>query len=362
MIYYLAPRGRCGIQHYIHGRWRGRQIPPIRQADYEDVFHRDELPAGTWIFSGIEQLTPAGVRLAETVAAALTDAGQRVLNRPGRLLSRHDLLEAMHRNGINDFRSYKPGRIPRNVRYPVFVREVEDHTGSMSDLLHNRRELALFLVWQRLRGYRKDDLLVVEYCDTSDSNGEYRKYSAQCVNGTAAARYLHVDRQWMVKSHADDYQDEWADTEREFIEANEHADQVRNIFKIANVDYGRIDYGMLDGRLQVWEINTNPTIGRGPDEGPVPDDVERIRRLEEPGRAVFFARFQAMLEAIDTNSDNQPGIALSLPKDDVDEWQRECHAIEKLQERRDLLGKVGTLPGVKQVRDFARTLLGVSYG
>ena len=32
------------------------------------------------------------------------------------------------------------------------------------------------------------------------------------------------------------------------------------MFQIAGIDYGRIDYSMLDGEPQVWEINTNPTV------------------------------------------------------------------------------------------------------
>jgi hypothetical protein len=32
------------------------------------------------------------------------------------------------------------------------------------------------------------------------------------------------------------------------------------IFDRAGITYGRIDYGLLSGRIQVWEINTNPMV------------------------------------------------------------------------------------------------------
>ena len=32
------------------------------------------------------------------------------------------------------------------------------------------------------------------------------------------------------------------------------------MFAIARIDYGRIDYGIVGGRPQVYEINTNPTV------------------------------------------------------------------------------------------------------
>jgi hypothetical protein len=31
--------------------------------------------------------------------------------------------------------------------------------------------------------------------------------------------------------------------------------------QLANIDFGRIDYAVVNGEIQVFEINTNPTIG-----------------------------------------------------------------------------------------------------
>jgi len=31
-------------------------------------------------------------------------------------------------------------------------------------------------------------------------------------------------------------------------------------FTIAGIEYGRADYGLIDGEVQVWEINTNPAL------------------------------------------------------------------------------------------------------
>ena len=42
------------------------------------------------------------------------------------------------------------------------------------------------------------------------------------------------------------------------MQSNPHEEAIRNAFKMARIDYGRIDYGMLNGQMQVWEINTNP--------------------------------------------------------------------------------------------------------
>jgi hypothetical protein len=47
----------------------------------------------------------------------------------------------------------------------------------------------------------------------------------------------------------------------EFVKTNPHAEQVMEAFQIAGLTWGRIDYGVLDGRIQVWEINDNPKLG-----------------------------------------------------------------------------------------------------
>ena len=44
------------------------------------------------------------------------------------------------------------------------------------------------------------------------------------------------------------------------MESNPHEAEVRRIFDLARIEYGRIDYAFRDGRMQVWEINTNPML------------------------------------------------------------------------------------------------------
>jgi hypothetical protein len=64
----------------------------------------------------------------------------------------------------------------------------------------------------------------------------------------------------MVKGGSSFVDENVAREEARFIEENPHAKEMRDIFRLARLDYGRIDYGMVDGRIQVYEINSNPTI------------------------------------------------------------------------------------------------------
>ncbi len=360
MIYFLAPKGLCGVENYISGRWRETNYPELQPMAYEDVFSRQSLPSGTWIFTGVHQLPPAGIRLADNVWQALRDAGQLVLNRPRDLPSRHELLQIMHRAGINEFRSFLPGDTLDDIAYPVFVRLAAEHSGNLSPLLNSRRELESFLRWQRVRGYTAEELMVIEFCDTRDANGEYRKYSAQYVRGEIAARFLHVDTQWMVKHHGSTYRSEWADEEREYLQQNPHRKQIRRIFELARIEYGRIDYGLLHDKIQVWEINTNPTIG-GP---PVWSNAERtprwIHELQVPGKRIHYRRFQSMLETIDTVSSPDAKIEITLPPAERETWRREVAAQRRLTRRRECLRRLAEWPPVRLSRDFAKSAFGVA--
>jgi hypothetical protein len=47
---------------------------------------------------------------------------------------------------------------------------------------------------------------------------------------------------------------------RRYTETNPWAQAVRPIFEMAQIEYGRMDFAVTDGRVQVFEINTNPVL------------------------------------------------------------------------------------------------------
>src|SRR4029079_4666966 len=70
------------------------------------------------------------------------------------------------------------------------------------------------------------------------------------------------------------------------------AEILSKAFEIAGVEYGRVDYGLVDGRPQIYEINSNPDLKLRPEPGPV------VRRNES--NALFTANYLDALKAIDT--------------------------------------------------------------
>ncbi len=175
------------------------------------------------------------------------------------------------------------------------------HDGSLTHLLSDRNQLDEAISSVVNSGIPKDDLLIVEYCQTADSAGMFRKYSAFCVNGKIIARHLLHGNDWVLKSPSVITEATVAEEEI-YQSGNPHKREVGEIFKLANIDYGRIDYSLLDGKVVTWEINTNPLITVMPD---------KIAPLRMPGLTRFAALFTAEMRAIYIES-RGPGIRVEM--------------------------------------------------
>jgi hypothetical protein len=272
--------------------------------NYDDMPNWSVQPAGTYIFAAIDFLLPAGRALAGELYDQLVASGSRALNSPHSTRLRLDLLEELHRAGMNRFRAVRGSDDFRSLRFPVFVREEHGHHGSLTPLLNSHSEVEAGLGWAIARGHRLSELLVVEFCDTSDADGLFRKYAAFIVGTEIIPRSLNYGRKWMLKQAGTEFSAPMIAEENAFIFGNPHEKELRRIFSIAKIEYGRIDYAIKDGVIQTWEINLTPTIGRRRGTGSrVP---EELRPLRGEGQDDFFRRFQAALEALDSGEDGRP--------------------------------------------------------
>jgi hypothetical protein len=77
------------------------------------------------------------------------------------------------------------------------------------------------------------------------------------------------------------------------------------VFEIAGVDYGRVDYGVVDGVPQVWEINLNPTLGHATGSRRHTSLPEDLRAIRARGRQAFHERLLAAFVEIDTSHDER---------------------------------------------------------
>jgi hypothetical protein len=312
MIHFVVTKPLEHVVREYLDYW-GRDVAPrMRVLHYEELPQRRRFEPGTYVLSGFELLSPGMLRLVTEIHGALAGRpGLRLLNDPARTLGRYELLTALHDRGWNDFRVARAGGDLAGLRYPVFLRAERSHDGAVSPLLHSPKELDEAIGRALLAGRRLKDLLAVEFCDTRNGTGWYRKYAAFVVGNRVLARSLDHGQSWMIKHERTTFTAEHAASELAFVTENPHARELAAIRRVAGVEYGRIDYGVRDGRVQTWEINLIPSIGRGlsPTNTPKPPEVEAIRR--ETKRR-FYAAFREALEAVDLAPDGLPAVAVNI--------------------------------------------------
>ncbi|MDX2207126.1 MAG: hypothetical protein SFU57_05745 [Gemmatimonadales bacterium] len=300
MIHFVVePHRNFGFRYFIADRG-GDRDDRFHLLDPELLQRDCRFAPGSYVFT-LDDLLPAEVEAYEAVWNQLGQhaPGVRLLNHPRNTMGRHALLQTLYNSGRSRVRAVRTTEPLESLRYPVFVREEVRHTGSLTPLIDSPDEVRRTLRNLALRGFRREELLVVEFCDTSDSEGVIRKYSAYIVGDRVIPRALEFGTNWTVKHDPHSYTPERIIEEREFVESNPHEAQLRDIFSLAKVQYGRIDYAMIDGALQVWEINLNPTIGRNRPETEESAEVLRIRGLRRPTGDIFYSRFLAAWDALD---------------------------------------------------------------
>jgi hypothetical protein len=280
MIFYLVTsKGQSTIREYL--RTVGRPLAGIIGViPYEQLRLMRSLPVGVYLFSDIERLGGEEAETAAEAWQALSAAGVRVLNHPTRSLRRYELLRTLHDRGINQHDVRRVIDLRRTDRFPVFIRRENDHNGTLSALLATQSELDAELARLEREGCYRDDLIITEFCDTAGADGVVRKYSAFRVADRIVPRHVLFSRRWHVKI-VELVEPAYVAEELAYVETNPHQRELREIFDLARIEFGRIDYGLRDGRIQVWEINTNPILGTF-DDGGMPARAPVIASVTPP--------------------------------------------------------------------------------
>jgi hypothetical protein len=311
MIYFLVPATQeFTIKDYVD--LYGRELrEDIRILDYEDLVHQGEFFKGTYVLTGLDQLHVGLAQLVCEIYDQLKEIeGFRFLNHPRNTLRRFELLNKLHSEGRNDFRAVKADADLKGLRFPVFLREESLHNGAISPLLKSRHEIREAVGRALVQGHKLKNLLIVEFCDTSNGTGFFRKYAAFVVGKRVIPRSLNYGTKWMLKHSETEFTMPMVHEELEYVATNPHHQQLREIFELAQVEYGRIDYAIKDTRLQTWEINLHPTIGRGliRRSKPPPPDIDAVR---DKVRSYFYEGFERAWREVDLPTSSEP-IRLTL--------------------------------------------------
>jgi hypothetical protein len=282
MIYFVCTRKhdytirqfRDGPGSAIHDR--------IGVLHYSALLREKTAPYGTYIVSDYERLAKPIQRPVERMFDRIAAAGAPVLNHPVHSMRRPALLERLADEGINDFRAYRLRDRPKPKRFPVFIRWANDHDVVDPDLIPDQVQLDA-AIGRELAAAREtpqpDEKLVVEFIDTRCADGLHRKYATFRIGERFIPRQIHSSENWVVK-RPDVDSAELAEEERRFLESDETVPLLHRVFDIASIAYGRIDFCFVDGRIQIFEINSNPTI-LGPKSLAMAHRGENYRRVGE---------------------------------------------------------------------------------
>ncbi len=289
------------------GRNFGFDTPPCSALAYEDLFDAETLPSATYVFADIERLSDAELVVAAEIASAMEGAeGFRVLNHPARVRTRYALLRALHQRGLNLFDAYRADGLPRPGRFPVFVRAEAEHEPALTALLPDQPSLDLALAGLVARGRPLRGLVVIEYCAQEARPGIWRRFGTFRIGDAVQLDHVVTEASWNVKwgTQGLSTEQENASDYRAVLD-NLFSEPLREAFDVAAIDYGRADFGIVDGRPQVYEINTNPHLAA------LADDTSPIRT-----RSLRLAheRFASHLYRIDTTSGVAPALELSMPR------------------------------------------------
>jgi len=278
---------------YTHKALLAPDIPVrVRLLTYAELLRAKTIPRATYVFTDMDRLSLWDLRIAAGAYRRLHSHGLRVLNDPARVTSRWGLLRRPHLAGINNFDAYRAEESVRPRRWPVFLRTEGDHLGPASDLLHSLDQLQATIDRFVSQGAPLPSLLIVEYSAQPVRPGLYRKFGSFRLGRAEFAHTCVHDDHWIAKTgKLGITPPEIYDGEHRIVRDNPHGRSVAAGFDIAGIGYGRADFGLVDGKVQIYEINSNPDVVFG-DDHPSPVRRESYR--------IFKQHYLDALSTIDT--------------------------------------------------------------
>lgn len=310
---------------YTHAAVARETTLDVVVVSYDKILRRTRPYRATHVFADLDRLPAWRVHEAAMLFRSLRDSGIKALNDPARFRNRSGLLRALNRAGINDFDAYPVDSLDAPRRWPVFLRLEGNHQAPLSGLLHSQTELDEAIENALGEGAPRSSMLIIEYCAEPVSAGLFRKLSVFRVAETMLGYTCVHDDNWLVKyGKAGMATAELYDEEYSFVETNPFGPAMLDAFNLAGIDYGRVDFGLVGGRPQIYEINSNPMVDLSPGDSPVERRNQSLSR--------FRANYLEAMRAIDTGQ--RPG------------WSAATVSLTR---------------SVRQLRRDARRAAGVSY-
>ena len=278
----------------------------VTLASYDELFSLEYLPLAAYVFTDLDRLSAEKLEQASKSFRMLRKNGLPAYNDPARFLSRYGVLRRLHREGINDFNAYRVDSLEQPLRWPVFIRGDGDHKRPLSDLLHSQEELDLAIAQAVADGAPLSTMLIIEYAAEEVRPGLYRKLSVFRIGDAMVGFTCVHDNQWVVKygkpgiAPPDLYEDEYR-----MVRDNPYAEEMRRVFELIGLEYGRVDFGLVGGRPQIYEVNSNPDVKLNPRSNGI--------ELRDRSNELFKQNYLAAVAALDFEPKAEPASAEADP-------------------------------------------------
>ena len=283
-----------------HHRYTNRELVKepgsgVTLASYDELFSSELLPRAAYVFTDLDRLSSEKLEHASKSFRMLRKNGLPAYNDPSRFLSRYGVLRRLHHEGINAFNAYRVDSLEHPVRWPVFLRTDGDHKRPLSELLHSQDELDDAIAKVVEEGAPVSTLLIIEYAAEEVRPGLFRKLSVFRIGDKMVGFTCVHDTQWLVKygkpgiAPPDLYEDEYR-----MVRDNPYGEEMRRVFELIGLEYGRVDFGLVDGRPQIYEINSNPDVKLNPKSNGI--------ELRDRSNELFKQNYLAAVAALDIES------------------------------------------------------------
>jgi hypothetical protein len=259
IIFFTTRPHRYTLNGLLKSRFRKAKV---KVQSYDWLFRQSGIRAATCIFTDFDRLRHFELVMAANVFRQLRGSGIRVLNDPAGCCQRQELLFRLHKAGINRFRAYPAALDPMPSRFPVFLKCESDHAQDFRELIADQAALEERLAALRASGFPLHYMLVIEFANRKHRDDVYRRYTIYRIGDRMVPANPVTEADPFVK-----YGNPGLATEEDLaasvaeIMENPHADHMRRVFEIAEIEYGRADFGFDGDTPAVYEINTNPSIG-----------------------------------------------------------------------------------------------------
>lgn len=218
-----------------------------------------------WLQDPLKELYPTLFRHALHLQNRCDRLGIRVVNRVDRLSTsiKSVALPLLAKNGVRAAAVKVIDSIPDfceapGLPFPFFIRDDYVH-GCPTTLIRNTGDLDA-VDWSQWA-----HPIAVEFIDTSDDQGHYRKYRYYLFGDVGQSRHLMVSKDWNVRAKGRVKGDQFDQAEWDFFSSpNPHHDLFNQLRKALGYDFVAFDYGLdRDGQVVLFEPNPFPIMYNG---------------------------------------------------------------------------------------------------